>query len=291
MNRRLQYAGLVALGVLAAVLSVCALPQVRLAGASPAEPPARSPSNSATALPTIPRSTADPSASSATSPDPATPDPGTLTRLGVGGLADAIGGLSAASVLVLGDGSGDAADEWVRVWATTYLAKDRAVSYRSWDASSQRWRTSHRTGGGPTLTVWNGSQSAPDLAAEPARVARLWRHVDTVLLSYGHRKDAASIPARLAAVRRAVLSKNAGANFVVLIQNPDPAASEATQLKTTRAVREWAKGANLETVDIYSAFQADHRRRGTLVEWDGSPTPAGSRLWAKTLQAAITEAD
>ncbi len=119
----------------------------------------------------------------------------------------------------------------------------------------------------------------------------MWQPADTVLLSYGHRKDADSISTRLAAVRKAVLAKNPDANIVVLIQNPDPVASAAIQRQTTRAVRSWAKQADLDTVDIYSAFQADHRGRRKLVEWDGSPTPAGSRLWAKVLQADIAKAD
>ena len=74
------------------------------------------------------------------------------------------------------------------------------------------------------------------------------------------------------------------------IQNPDPVATQYNQADTTKAVKAWAKKRHLDTVNIYDAFVNDSAPRYTLVESDGSPTPAGSALWARTFAQAVKSA-
>lgn len=257
---------LAALAVVAAVVSGMAVLQYR---------------PSVTAMP------ATPSQSSATAARPSvTPTPA-LT-----GLALAAGILTSpegASVLVAGDGSGNDDDEWVAVWARDHLAADATVSYRAWDRANRQYSPAVRAGStGPTIDVWNASVSSPDMAREPARVTQAWQDADLVLLSYGHRRTPSEVAAQLDAVLDAVRAEDADVPVVVLLQNPDRAATEAVQRAAPQKIQTWASANGLATVDVYSAFMADPTPRNDLVEADGSPTPGGSQLWARTLADALT---
>lgn len=301
MSRRAQVIGLALLAVLTGVLVLVALGRARPAPAVPVTPlpwptdaattVAGSPGPSVSAPPSAtpePSVSAPPSAAPSASPQP------TETR---SPLPDGLAGLYAlierdgpGSVLVFGDGSGDEPDEWVRRWAVDHLGTERPVSYRSWDRDGEAWRKASPNGGVDAITVWNASRRSPDLAAEPARVAKASRRADVVLLSYGHRKTPDEIAGALTAIHAAVLEENPDATVVVLLQNPDPAERQWQQLDTVQEVKRWARAAGLDTVDIYDAFLADPTPRADLVEADGSPTATGSALWARTLHAAIRSA-
>ncbi|WP_300079399.1 SGNH/GDSL hydrolase family protein [Propioniciclava sp.] len=287
MGRKLQIAGLVVLAIVAALLSLAALPGVRSQWQTPV---AATPVASPTATPTETPTTTPTAIASGTTEATATATPTTTpTATGLAGLADRLAADDPVSIMVLGDGSGDATDEWVYLWARQ-VHKKRDVSYRSWDNSAGTWRKANPKGGATSATFWNASLSAPNLATEPRRVAEVWKPADVVILSYGHRKSADEIGPALTAIRKAVLEQNPDADIIVMIQNPDPVATQATQQATTQAVAKWAKKNDLDTVDIYSAFLDDPRPRAQLVEADGSPTPAGSMLWADTVQTALTAA-
>lgn len=281
--RRIQIIGLALLAVVTVFLTAAAITQFRGSESVTADPvPTPAP-------PTLDATTPTPTPTTAT-PAPSDPPTSAPVRKGLAGLADLLAGDDGGSVMVLGDGSGDATDEWVRIWAVDHVGKQGKVSYRSWNSGSSKWRAANPDGGDRAVTIWNASQRAPDLKTEPARVAKAWRPADVVLLSYGHRKTADTIGKGLTAIRKAVLKQNPDANIIVLIQNPDPVASQYVQLATTDAVKAWAKANRLPTVNLYAAFVNDPAPRSLLVEADGSPTKQGSQLWAKTLQAAIDKA-
>lgn len=286
MGRKLQIAGLVVLAIVAASLSLAALPEVRSQWeASSGGGPVASSKVAPIGIPTVsPTATASAAIGASAAIPTATP-----TTAGIAGLAERLAADEPVSILVLGDGSGDATDEWVYLWAHE-MHKQREVSYRSWDKRTGEWRAANPRGRSSSATFWNASVSAPDLTAEPGRVATVWKPADVVILSYGHRKNADELGPALTAIRNAVLKQDPEADIIVMLQNPDPVATQSTQEAATQAVARWAKKNRLDTVNVYSAFIADPRPRAQLVEADGSPTPAGSLLWEATVQAALTGA-
>ena len=174
------------------------------------------------------------------------------------------------------------------MWAQTYLAKTATVRYSAWNTATGAYDPATTYGSGqPTVTIWNASHASPVMSNEASRVATVWHQADLVIYSYGHRKSAAQVTPALDAIDAAVQHQNAQALSLVMIQNPDPVATEAQQKTTTAAVASWANANYLPTVDIYDAFVNDPRSRSQLVQADGTPTPAGSALWAQTLNSAL----
>jgi len=232
--------------------------------------------------------TSRPSPSPSPSVSPASPSPSATAPDGLAGIADIIDSPDGASVLVIGDGSGNQSDEWVSVWARDHLAKDATVSYRAWDRAAAAYADAVEHGSSDReVAVWNASVSAPDMATEPDRIGEAWQDADVVLLSYGHRQSADEIASQMDAVLAAVRAQDKSVPVAVLIQNPDRATTESAQRETTTAIKKWADAEGFPTVDIYTAFIDDPARRNNLVEPDGSPTPEGSKLWAKTLAQAL----
>ena len=286
MSRRIQIIGLALLTLLTGVLVLVALTGRRPAPVTSAAPAPRPSLSSSSADPTL---QATPSPSPTTAATPASPPAAALPE-GLSGLRALVERDAAGSVLVFGDGSGDEPDEWVRRWALDYLAGDRPLTYRAWNRDTEKWRRADPDGGPGALTVWNASRRAPDLAGEPARVVKASRPADVVLLSYGHRKSANEIGDALTAIHKAVRRRNPDATVIVLLQNPDPVQTQYLQQETVEEVRKWARKADLDTVNIQDAFLNDPAPRSGLVEADGSPTPTGSALWARTLQQATNAA-
>lgn len=293
VERRYQVIGLGVLALLTIVLSLVALGQARAGrpvAATPATPLPTPTSGPATATRTpsptpTPDGTATPTASGTPSAASEPPLPE-----GLAGLKALLKRDAGGSVLVFGDGSGDEPDEWVRRWAVGQVGDSAPVTYRSWNRDTEKWRGADPDGGEDAITIWNASRRAPDLDAEPGRVAKASRPADVVLLSYGHRKTADAVVDALTAIHKAVRAENPDATVIVMLQNPDPIESQYLQQETVEQVRKWAKAAGLDTVNIHDAFLADPTPRADLVEADGSPTPTGSELWARTLQAAIDAA-
>jgi hypothetical protein len=279
-----SWVGLATLTVVAAVVVVLAVRQYRVPATPTTWATPATVSGATSASVPVPSTSTLPSTSAASSTPTASPT----------GLALANSILSApsgASVLVIGDGTGDATNEWVAVWARDHLATNATVSYSAWGWGSSQYATAVRYGTtGQTIAVWNASVRSPDMALEPARIAKAWQTSDLVLLSYGHRRTPATITAQMDAVLAAIRAKNATVPVVVMIQNPDRADTETIQRENTQKVQAWAGAHGFATVDIYSAFMADPTPRNTMVESDGSPSPQGSQLWATTLAAALKAA-
>jgi hypothetical protein len=229
--------------------------------------------------------------STSATPSPATASTPTAAPTGLALANSILSAPDGASALVFGDGSGDATDEWVALWAREHLATNATVSYSAWDRVSSKYAAALRYGTtGPTIHVWNASVRSPDMALEPARVAKAWQDSDLVLLSYGHRRTPGTITAQLDAVLAAIRAKNATVPIVVMIQNPDRADTATVQRENTQKVQAWAGAHGFATVDIFSAFMADPTPRNTMVLSDGSPSPQGSQLWATTLAKALQAA-
>ena len=84
----------------------------------------RTPPSQAASTPVMTPPTPSASASSASA------TPSATARAGLAGIADIIDSPDGASILVIGDGSGNQNDEWVSIWARDHLAEDATVSYR-----------------------------------------------------------------------------------------------------------------------------------------------------------------
>ena len=250
----------------------------------------RTPPSQAAPAPVVTR-TSSPSPSPSPSATLASASPSATARDGLAGIADIIDSPDGASVLVIGDGSGNQSDEWVSVWARDHLAEDATVSYRVWDRNTGKYADAVEHGSSDrAVAVWNASVSAPDMASEPDRIEEAWQDTDVVLLSYGHRQSAGKISSQMDAVLAAVRAQNKSVPVAVLIQNPDRANTESAQRETTSEIKKWADAKGFPTVDLYTAFIDDPARRNDLVEQDGSPTPQGSKLWAKALAQALAGA-
>ena len=248
----------------------------------------RTPPSPAAAPTPVVTQTSSPSPSTSPSGSLASASPSVTARDGLGGIADIIDSPDGASVLVIGDGSGDQNDEWVSVWARDHLSEGATVSYRVWDRDAAEYADAVEHGSSDReVAVWNSSVSAPDMATEPDRIGEAWQDADVVLLSYGHRQSADEISSQMDAVLAAVRAQSKSVPVAVLIQNPDRANTEAAQRETTSEIKKCADAEDVTTVDIYTAFIDDPARRNDLVEQDGSPTPAGSNLWAKTLAQSL----
>jgi len=245
----------------------------------------RTPPGQAASTPVV---TQPPTPSASASSASASASPSVTARAGLAGIADIIDSPDGASILVIGDGSGNQSDEWVSVWARDHLAEDATVSYSAWDRDAGEYADAVEVGSSERrVAVWNASVGAPDMASEPERIAQAWQDVDVVLLSYGHRQSADEISGQMDAVLAAVRAENKSVPVAVMIQNPDRANTESAQRATTAAIKTWADAQEFPTVDIYTAFIDDPASRNDLVEQDGSPTPEGSRLWAKTWAEAL----
>ena len=270
----LSYWGIGGLAVLTAAVSLAALLQHRPTTEAQPAPAAATPITTPAAVQPTPIETPSPSAT----PSP-TPEPLTLARV-----ADIINSPDGASIMVIGDGSGDENDEWVALWARNHLAEHATVTYRYWDHTKDEYSAPVKRGSsGPAIELWNASIRSPNMAEEPSRVAEAWQDADVVFLSYGHRRTADKVAGQLDDVVAAIRAEDPDVPVVTIIQNPGPARSDAVQRETTLAIQEWADTEGFPTIDIYSAFMADSTPRSALVESDGSPTAEGSRLFAMTL--------
>lgn len=290
-HKALASVGLLALSVVTLVTSALALLQHREApaaepAASPAPAPA-SPSDSPTGpgLATAATTPTAPPASPTSTASVASPVPEPLAAFSAALAGDG------ASVLVLGDGSGNDADEWVSVWAEQHLSSDRMVSYVSWNREAQAFDEPKQFGvSGPAITVWNASVRSPTLSNEPARLGKAWNDQDAVLLSYGHRKHPADIRPSMDAILAAVRELSATVPVAVILQNPDPSESADQQERTVSEIADWATAESLPVINVYDGFPSDQSERDALVESDGSPTPDGSALFAEIVAGALASA-
>lgn len=280
---RWQVVGLAALAGVTAAVSVLAVVQSRTPVAAVAS------SASPTEGPTATKAETPPSPETSASPSPSPSPSATLSPL-----AQAAALLDApdASAAVFGDGSGNEEHEWVFVWAREHLATTRAVEFHDWDRGTASYSSpvDFGNGSGDKLTLWNGSVRSPDLAQEPKRIANAWQDVDVVLLSYGRRQSPETIAERMSAILAAIRSQSSDVAVVVVLQNPDPAATAETQTKTVQNIAAWAEEMGLPTLDVYSAFPQDQKERDALVGNDGSPNEKGSELFAQVVTEALTPA-
>ncbi|MER7073735.1 SGNH/GDSL hydrolase family protein [Terrabacter sp. NPDC000476] len=253
------------------VLGVVALATGRFSQSS-GTPPTATTSRPATTAPTTP----SPSPSTPTSTTPTAPTISTL-----------LGSGRDATLVVLGDGTGDEAGEWVSAFAEQ-AGDTHRVTLRGLDPNDPtQYASKEKVGSaGPALTIWNGSRTGATADYPAKRLEFLGpRTPDAVLLSFGRDDTASGITAGLESTYRAVTARWPGAAVGVVLQGQDR--DDAIGPVRT-ATRDWADSHGLPTIDVAAAFSAAGDPNAFVSVVDPPSTNAkGGRLWARTVLTAL----
>lgn len=256
------------------VLGVVALATGRFSQSS-GTPPTATSSGRATTTPATP----SPSSSTPTSTTPTTPTAPTISTLLSSGRD--------ATLVVLGDGTGDEAGEWVSAFAEQ-AGDTHQVTLRGLDPNDPtQYASKEKVGSaGPALTIWNGSRSGVTADYPAKRLEFLApRTPDAVLLSFGRDDTASGITAGLESTYRAVTARWPGVAVGVVLQGQD----RDDAIGPVRTVtREWADSHGLPTIDVAAAFSAAGDPNTFVSVVDPPSTNAkGGRLWARTVLTAL----
>lgn len=282
MTRRLQDVGLVALALVTAVLILLA---VRGAGSVPGSP-TNSIAGGTGGAPVAAGNTPDDSAETVT----VSPDQTEATASDDDGLTAARAALASTDpvvVSVLGDSTSNARQEWVHRWAQD-LSSERPVTISHWDEAGQRGFVEpdvlSETGDGSPLTIWSGSQSGADSTYALDRLSVIIpESPDLVVLNFGHLETVDSAAANVEELLTAIRDDFGDVPVVVVLQQPqvDDANAEVRE-----AIGTWAASEGLGTIDVAQAFlETDDVT--ALLQDNLHPNDAGSRLWARTVEAAL----
>ncbi len=181
-----------------------------------------------------------------------------------------------ARVLVLGDSTGDGADEWVRMWAS-----DEGLYVSN-------WQDGYYAGVGDETQVWNASmedEATADDALEQWSDLQPASAPDVVLLSYGHYYDSGKEARKsLASLHEQLEEDLPDAAVLVVLQNPE---ADDANAPVRTAIGKWAKGAGLPTIDVAEAFEESDQPEANLRLTDKQPSQAGQELWVETVQDAL----
>lgn len=187
-----------------------------------------------------------------------------------------------ATVLVLGDSTGNDGNEWVHRWAADTLATGRAVQYHPWKADAYA-AESETLGSGDPLSLWNASQPG----ATPSYHVEKWDSVskkaDLVVLNFGHNGSSMEETNGLSDLLAKVLQTSPNAVVVGTAQNPEK--DDANKANRDDVVA-WNKAHGVPTIDVNKAFVEDGRGDALRVD-DKHPSAAGSQVWAEAAARAL----
>lgn len=283
MTSRLQNIGLVALAVLTAVLIFLAL---RGASSVP-EAPTSNISGVSTDAQAVSGDDSDVSVATGT----ASPDQVEATA-GEDALAQARAALASPDpvvVSVLGDSTSNARQEWVHRWAQD-LSGERPVTISHWDETSESGFVEpdvlSDTDDGSALTIWSGSQSGADATyAVDLLPVIIPEAPDLILLSYGHNETVQSAASNFEELLVSLRDDFGDVPVVVVLQQPQ---IDDANADVRDEISDWAHSQGLGTIDIAEAFlETDDFT--TLLQDEMHPNDDGSRLWAQTVETALSD--
>ena len=203
------------------------------------------------------------------------------------------------NMIVLGDSTGDAIDEWVYLLAQK-LAADfptHTVQYRLWDTGTSNYAaaTTIQTGSGAsTLTVWNASISGAtalrfsgsDFTAG-VRPASMGTDPDLVILSYGHNGGSA-IENQISMTGAMTSLINRFMPFVpIILIGQNPVTTDSTMAAKVRAFRALADEQNYGWIDVHAYFNQYAVPIASYYVDTVHPNAAGSALWANCVYQAF----
>lgn len=281
--------GLIALALVTCLLVVLAFRHVRPTGdgttGNPADQSVGAGAQSGTAEPAA--TSAAPSPASATPTKSATPGPG-----GQDAVRSAFDGSQPVRVLVLGDESGDADDEWVALWADQ-LADTHSTTYARWDVNTRGFEPVERKGSGSQVSIFNASHEGSTLTDATRDFARTRQAMagsasasptpqvgdsDVVVVSFGYREPAAQFAQNL---QKLSAELKPGTPVLVINQAPQKNGQANIQRDRARAATDWADQNGYGSVDVFAAFIAAPEPLAQLLDAKGVlPNARGQQVWA-----------
>lgn len=190
------------------------------------------------------------------------------------------------TISVLGDSTGDEDDEWVSLWAD-HLSEAHTVRYFLWNDATQSYPTEPRVkGGGPMLTIWNGSRagSTPKYAAD--RYGMIQPQKPSVIVyNYGHNNKDASAVEELKALSAKVAARYGTTPSVITLQNPAQGTRAAQTENSVNQLRAYAAETGTSVIDAFGAMSSLPVTE--VLKDEVHPNPQGSRVWADTVIATL----
>lgn len=202
-------------------------------------------------------------------------------------------------ILILGDSTGNATDEWVYLWGTQLGADvpTHTIRYRLFtDGSGWGSESSIDTGSG-SKSIYIDNCSIPGAnvhfpyGENRADIYSLSRTYDLVIFSFGHNDGtSANYAAVFAAYSEAVIEAkqmNPRAVICATLQNPRTD-DTAHSFKVVQAWREIGELHGLGLINVHDVFNALGNPAGLYTDAT-HPNAAGMRVWASVVNQALGE--
>jgi hypothetical protein len=192
----------------------------------------------------------------------------------------------AGSVLVVGDSTGNDPGEWVDLWAQD-LAGSRQVTLRQWQAGAEQFAEAPLVyGSGRGVEIWN--LSYPGVRADYAqRLQEVPKAPGVVILSIGHDRSPQALRRAVRTTSEAIDDRWGEVPTAWVLQNPSTGETEQQQKDAVTFLRSLAMTERVPVIDVHRAFRKAGSLDGFLLD-ASSPNDRGSRLWADTVNAAVS---
>lgn len=190
----------------------------------------------------------------------------------------------AGSVLVVGDSTGNDPGEWVDLWAQDL---GRQVTLRQWQAGAEQFAEAPLVyGSGPALEIWN--LSYPGVRADYAqRLQEVPKAPGVVILSIGHDRSPQALRRAVRTTSEAIDDRWGEVPTAWVLQNPSTGETEQQQEDAVTFLRSLAITERVPVIDVHRAFRKAGSLDSLLLD-ASSPNDRGSRLWADTVDAAVS---
>lgn len=193
----------------------------------------------------------------------------------------------AATVVVIGDSTGDEPSEWVyRVgtWASEQF--NRPVVLHPWDLGTSQYGppVTLGSGAGQPLTIWNGSAAGEKMQYSRNMLDKLLppAPVDAVFISHAHNQGVTEVVGPLNELTYAIEGHQPDAKLVFIGQNPNRQPNDPTRQDEKVAQVLDFVGTAYPAIDVLAAFNATPDPNALLKDMQ-HPNDAGSQLWADTV--------
>lgn len=207
-----------------------------------------------------------------------------------------------ASIVVVGDSTGDASTEWVRLLCDSLAAAFPAwtVTYRTFDDTGAAWNapTTVQAGSGArTLAVSNASVSGWNAHHVLRRLETVLTAVqpDLVFVSIGHNETEASTTnfpvsakdyrERMLALTESIRARCPASSLMLVAQNPGTA--DNSQAARAKALYDIAGLRGYGLVDVHQAFVDYGNWSADLLTDTVHPNAAGQAVWAAEVMTKL----
>ncbi|MBY4212923.1 SGNH/GDSL hydrolase family protein [Rhodococcus fascians] len=189
------------------------------------------------------------------------------------------------TISVLGDSTGNSANEWVALWARD-LAQTKTVRIHYWEDETYKPDV-EQIGSGPVVDIWNGSQPGAGAGYAVDHLDELQPEPPAVtLVNFGHNQQAASAGSEIGRLIAATGRKWAtDIPTAVVLQNVAGEPRAQRSADNVESIKRMAESRAIPTLDVHAEFAAAPDLN-SLIAADGTgvhPTPAGSEIWARVV--------